>query len=393
MTFSYRRSHWLRSVAVALFASGAGAQTAAPCAGQPMCTAVTEFTSTITDFRTSVSGAYRITSAVMRFQNRTTHPLILGYVPASGIVTDDQGNRYVIESANNVRGIGAVTGSQFDPKFVLQPGEGSDARFEFVWRPNARQIIGTVFEMDLAIREIVPINASQFRLGKEHALHFARLGNVPAVATADAPAAVVGDAATPVTTVSGAADGAVAETPAAPAPAEACGATPHCSGAGPFIARVARFTADAPNRRYHVVRVNVEFKNVGAQPIILAYKLGSNLIVDNYGNRYAWGRPGTHDNSASGIGTVDGSRADPQFVLRPGQSRSATFQLIRYNPGNTPIGTGFNYDVVIEQLGILPSNQIQSLREYSLSFTDLASSGPAAASGLLDALRKKIPKP
>lgn len=405
MTFAHRSLGWLVVAVTSLAAPGARAQAASPCAGQAMCTAVTEFTATITDFRTSVAGAYRITSAVMQFQNRTTHPLILGYVPQSGIVTDDQGNRYVIGGADNVRGIGAITGSQFDPKFVLQPGESSDARFEFVWRPDARSIIGTTFEMDLAIREIVPINANQFQLGKEHALHFDRLANATVAAASSAPGTVVSAAPGAVVAASAGAGAAAAATPApaaaaapapAPAPANACGDTPHCFGAGPFVASVARFTAAAPTSGSHTVLVTLEFRNVGSQPIILAYKAHSGLIVDNYGNRYYWGRAGTVDQSAKGIGMVNGTRADPQFALQPGQSRQATFQLTRYNVGKTAIGTGFSYDLEIEQLGVLPSNQLQSLRDYSLSFSDLASSGPSAAaagSSLLDALKKKLKKP
>ena len=38
----------------------------------------------------------------------------------------------------------------------------------------------------------------------------------------------------------------------------------------------------------------------------------------------------THDASVKGIGYVTGRSADPQFVLQPGQTRNATFGLIRY---------------------------------------------------------------
>ena len=153
------------------------------------------------------------------------------------------------------------------------------------------------------------------------------------------------------------------------------------------------------NRREHVLRVSVKFRNLTAQPIILAYHTGSNSVIDNYGNRYYWGRPGTHDMSASGIGIVEGSRADPQFVLQPGDSRDATFQLIRYNTGNNPIGTGFSYDLVIDQLEPLPGGQIRSLRSYSIGFHDLPLTGSGvepneanATNALIDALRKKVGK-
>ena len=93
---------------IVLLAGTVNGQAASPCAGKPMCASVTEFVASITDFRTSVSGYDRLVSAVMHFENRTTHPLILGYLPESGIVTDDQGNRYVLYN-NSVRGMVAVT--------------------------------------------------------------------------------------------------------------------------------------------------------------------------------------------------------------------------------------------------------------------------------------------
>ena len=63
----------------------------------------------------------------------------------------------------------------FDPKFVLQPGEGRDARFELTWEPG-KEPVGASFELDLAVREIALVTADQYRLGQEHVVHFASLG-------------------------------------------------------------------------------------------------------------------------------------------------------------------------------------------------------------------------
>lgn len=347
------------------------------CGGQANCADTLSFAATITDFRTSAAGATRMLGATVRFQNKLNRPLILGFASDSGVAIDDQGNRYVVYGNNSVRGIGMIAGNSVDPKFILQPGESSDGRFEYLWRPNSGAIIGTSFELELTIREINPVAANQFRLGREHALRFRGLGNAPVSAAPAGPAPVI--SATPAS-VPAAAQPAVGAAPAtAPGapPVDACGGKPRCYHAGPFAAEVVQMTGSQVRPgAHHVMRLNVRFRNLSGQPLILGYKSQSGRMTDNHGNPYYWGRAGTVDGSASGIGTVTRAKADPSFVLNSGESRAATFQLIRYSPGRTALGTGFSYDVVIEQLEVLPGGQVRSLREYSLTFPDLAVSLP-----------------
>ncbi|MFI5242110.1 MAG: hypothetical protein ACHQRL_03800, partial [Gemmatimonadales bacterium] len=127
------------------------------------------------------------------------------------------------------------------------------------------------------------------------------------------------------------------------------------------------------------------------------YHAGSNSITDNGGQRYYWGHAGTHDMSASGSGIVESNKADPQFILQPGESREASFQLVRFNVGNSQIGTGYTYDVVIDQLEPLPGGQIRSLRSYSIEFPNLPLTGSGVSANntvqtnaLVEAIRKKI---
>ena len=152
------------------------AYAAAPkgCPGAGSCVATRSFLATVTNFRTSTQGKSRVLTATVRFENRTDKPLTLGYVRDSGIALDDLGNRYAVPGANAVRAIGEVSGTNFDPKFTLQPGEGSDARFELTWEPG-KEPVGASYELDLAVREITPTTADQYRLGQEHAVHFASL--------------------------------------------------------------------------------------------------------------------------------------------------------------------------------------------------------------------------
>ncbi len=167
-------------------ASAVAQTTQNPCAGYTACSEVTTFSATVTDFRTSAVSYYKVVSATVRFKNKTNRPLILGYVGGSGISTDDQGHRYEVTSANGVRGIGWITGNTFDSKFTIPPGEFADARIEMSWRPASRaDIFGTSWVMEFAIREIDPVAATQYRLGREHALQFRgfRDGWAPTMAT------------------------------------------------------------------------------------------------------------------------------------------------------------------------------------------------------------------
>ncbi len=162
-----------------------------------------------------------------------------------------------------------------------------------------------------------------------------------------------------------------------------CNGAPRCYNAGTFIAEVMQLSASAmtAGARHHSVTMNVRFRNVSDKPVILAYRSGSSSALDNFGNGFTWGRPGTHDTSVKGIGMVAGNSVDTQFSLAPGQSRNATFGIIRFN-AKPPIGDAWNYDVVIEEIQILPGQVVRSVRQNSISFTNLrAGTFPTASVG------------
>ncbi|HNR23714.1 MAG TPA: hypothetical protein PKL49_11915 [Steroidobacteraceae bacterium] len=347
---------------IALAALPLAVPAADDCAGRSHCVATRSFVADVTNFRVSKSGRYRVLTATVNFRNRTDKPLTLGYVGDSGIAMDEQGNRYVVANAQAVRGIGLVSGSSFDPKFTLQPGEASDTRFELVWDPG-KAIVGVSYELDLAIREINAVTPDQFRLGSEHSVHFSQLAEGAAsAAPVGANAAATGRSAPAAP---------AAATPAAIA-ADPCAGSTRCYNAGPFIAEVVQLTSAAMGSgvRHHSVALNIRFRNVSDRPIILGYHSGSSAGIDNFGNTYYRGRAGTHDTSVKGIGYVDGRSADTQFALAPGQSRNATFNLIRYE-AKPPIGNAWGYDVVIDELEILPGQQVRTVRENSLNFQNL----------------------
>lgn len=155
----------------------AGAAQSTFCGSQPLCYEASDFGATITDFRTSTSGGYKVIDVIIRFQNKTNQPLILGYLANSGTALDDRGNRYIVYGANGFRGIGQVYGgTNFDPKFSLRGGGFGDAQFELMWAPGQTPY-GLTFELNMSVDEINTIEAGQHTLGGEFPLHYRGLTN------------------------------------------------------------------------------------------------------------------------------------------------------------------------------------------------------------------------
>ena len=84
-------------------------------------------------------------------------------------------------------------------------------------------------------------------------------------------------------------------------------------------------TREQSARPWHTVRLNMRFRNKTNEPLILGYVTSTAVLIDDLGNRYA---PAAAPEDAKGIGKVAARSADPQFVLRPGET--ATRRLVRY---------------------------------------------------------------
>jgi hypothetical protein len=146
------------------------------CGSQPLCYEANDFAATITDFRTSTQGGYKVIDVIVRFQNKLNQPLALGYLASSGTALDDRGNRYIVYGGNGFRGIGQVYGNNFDPKFSLRPGGYGDAQFELMWAPG-QTVYGLTFELNLTVDEINTVEGNQHTLGGEFPLHYRGLAN------------------------------------------------------------------------------------------------------------------------------------------------------------------------------------------------------------------------
>ena len=160
---------------VSLQTRGFAQTPASVCGSQRFCVETNDFVATVTSFRTSLVGSSRIINVSVRFQNRTSQPLVLGYVASSGITTDERGNRYIVYGPNGFRGIGLVYGNNFDPRLTLRPAGSGDAQFEMHLQATP-QNAGQSFTVDLTIDEI-NTNDGQHSLGGEFPLHFEGLAN------------------------------------------------------------------------------------------------------------------------------------------------------------------------------------------------------------------------
>jgi hypothetical protein len=329
------------------------------CGDNPRCAEVSTFVATVTDLRPSVTpggNPRRLISVTVRFRNSTATPLVLGFVTGSGVVTDDRGNRYVI-NGDGVRGIGEVGSGSIDPKFALRAGETADAWFEFYWVPRGA-VVGTRPVVELAVREIQSFPGNQWQLGREYVLQFSGFddagGAVASTARAAAPASNPGN-------------GVVGP---ASATNDVCAKKPDCFSSGPFVAEITRMS---PSQVQAVrdIQFSVRFRNVSGQPLVLAHTPQSMLVVDDQGNRYTshWGNL----TEVREMGLANGMQSDPSFVLQPGADREATYQ-VRFSPGASPVryGNTYNVDFAIEELELLPANQVRSVRQFPVGFRDVS---------------------
>ena len=152
------------------------AQSPSVCGNAAYCYETADFAAVVTDFRTSADAYHgrRFIDTTLRFVNKTSQPLILGYSDGSAAALDDQSVRFGF-LGGSLRGMGVVSGRNADAKFVLRPGGFGDARFGLIGA-NA-QINGLTFEMNLTVNEITAVEGNQFVVGGEFPLQFQGLSN------------------------------------------------------------------------------------------------------------------------------------------------------------------------------------------------------------------------
>ena len=145
-----------------------------------------------------------------------------------------------------------------------------------------------------------------------------------------------------------------------------CG--PQCFNAGPFAAAVTQMTMSQQGY-WHIIRMNLQFRNLTNQPLIIAYREGSMVMVDNLGNTYqaAGGNPG----AVQGMGIDRGNQTDSQFSLGPGETGNVMYSVARSRGNDSAIGTGFSYNFTIDELQAQNGAQAIAVRQYNLNFPTL----------------------
>lgn len=155
----------------------------AGCTGRPRCQAAGPLMAEVTRVVGSGSvGSGHTMQIGVRFRNLSAQPIIIGYRSGSVRLSDENGQAYRRDGANEARGIGVIGRSGADPQFVLAPGAAREAVFGVTryWRRGTP--LGTRFAFDLAVAELTVLPGRQISVGREHALAWTDLvlGGAPA---------------------------------------------------------------------------------------------------------------------------------------------------------------------------------------------------------------------
>ena len=153
-----------------------------------------------------------------------------------------------------------------------------------------------------------------------------------------------------------------------------CGDQKFCYETGDFAATVTNFRTSVVSY-YRIIDATLRFQNKTDKPLILGYANASGMAVDEKGNRYGVGGP----NAFRGIGLVNGPSFDPKFVIQPGSSAEAKFEL-SWAPGNAIVGSTFELDLTVNKINTVEGNQHTLGGEFPLTFRGLTNEfAPPAA--------------
>ena len=348
-----------------------------PCGVDSRCYFAGPFAAHVTQVTSSKGGGgYQFVKLNVKFTNLTAEPLILCYASRTAAGSDDRGNRFGVREGAGVRGIGTCTAGTADPQFSLQPNQSREASFEYQTGIYGNTVLGTVWTAGFTATELELLAGNQVRSKNEYLVTFK-----------DLTAGGAG-AATPVQVASaGAGSGAVA----GGSDGTACGDRKWCDDAGIFTAQVKSVTPSKASG-YQFVTLNIKVTNLLQEPVVLCYLSGSALGTDEKGNRY-----GTRNDKVRGIGICSGNSLNPQFQLRPGESRDWAIDYYTGIYRGTVLGVEWKADFTLQRLQPIPGNQIQTNGDYAVSFENLTASGggdgtTSASKGLLGEINKAIKK-
>lgn len=189
--------------------------------------------------------------------------------------------------------------------------------------------------------------------------------SAPAAAPSSAATAAAPSAAAPASAGASAPAAAASPAPAVPPAPSVCGDQKFCYETGDFAATVTNFRTSVVSY-YRLIDATLRFQNKTDKPLILGYANASGVAVDERGNRYGVGGP----NGFRGIGLVNGGNFDPRFVIAPGSSSDARFELT-WAPGPALVGTTFELDMTVNKINTVEGGQHTLGGEFPLTFRGL----------------------
>jgi hypothetical protein len=154
-----------------------------------------------------------------------------------------------------------------------------------------------------------------------------------------------------------------------------CRSDVTCFDAGAYIVTVFDIIeADIP--RYRKARLALRFENLTDETLVLAYRSGSSLMVDNFKSLYSCceTKSSKEDTSAIGIGVDREDKVNAQFRLKPRASDTVSFDLWRHRPPDDA-ASYYHFDVMIDEID--PTGKT-ILRHPVLFFRNLPAIAPEA---------------
>lgn len=159
------------------FAMPAAAQ-ADPCEGKALCENPGPFVAEIVQASPAVHGNNHHIRVIVRVRNTGDQPLVLGYVQNSGVMEDELGNRYIVDSRyrDHVSGIGQVTRNQADAQFVLAPGAARNFTLVYQRFTGRSPQIARSYSPALSIAQLQSLSPTQVRTVSEYSLNYFGMG-------------------------------------------------------------------------------------------------------------------------------------------------------------------------------------------------------------------------
>jgi hypothetical protein len=131
------------------------------CGNSDSCVAEEAYTATVTDVLPNLNTNSFQVRLIVRFDNVSDTPLILGYRAHSASLLDNFKNRYYCCSAQTAAdssaiGIGIDTRDKVNPELLLRPHDSANVIFE-LWRSRDK-VQAAYYDFDVMIDQIDPEN-------------------------------------------------------------------------------------------------------------------------------------------------------------------------------------------------------------------------------------------